>query len=534
MERIEIQSDEDSQNIFDRRPIVQSADTSPKTAWRKLISLLISLVLVVVLMGEASKPENWLWMGFNRDGKLPAQKTDSASPMVPKKSGGTGSEENSDSRTLSIRMTRDESGEMEPAAAADSKPDRQPQDPSAARQETEGTKDSESPLPSESTSLVQPQDAEEATAEQRGEASSTPPGSLRAARQFWGTVFTALSNQDKRRLTSLIFDLKKGAHYDQKSAQSMLEMLDQLDAAAQSRSLTILQSLTGSDSQTADHTAEILREWNQELLPYLRGTITKDLSTMDVEQAELAVWESHIESAALSVVRDLSEVHRPEEGAAWIVNWMRLLKDPSLNFKSVTIADLNRQPEAFRGQPVTLTGTCVGIERLNLINPYLGTDTYYILWINPGDGDRNVFCTYTLKLPEGIDPPTETFAKANFDVRIKGVFHKNRSYTGSEGQIETCPLVLAEQATIIFRPVVEDSLRMPAWFLPLMGVILFTAALAALFSVYRSTQHKTYPPGRGYSRLRLGDDLDDLQNDPSIQTPQERLAEFEKRAHQDE
>lgn len=543
MARIDFHLDDDSPRIHTRRPAVPPVDTSSRGAWRKLFSLVLCFLLVLILMVEARKPKNWLWMGFDRDGRLPVAADQRAEAFDP--TPRISSRFSNSSDEISIRLPGSAQTVNEPTSAISEitqPPSEQPanqQPEQAASRGTQQDRDVAASQPVQTAAAPPQQDGPITTdpVTSDAEPGQQPPSrpaanSLRAAQQFWATVFSELSNQQKRQLASLIYDLRKGKAYDRATADSLRAMLRQLDESTQKHALALLQSLQATDIQGAASLAANLRDWNESLLPYLRGAIDKDLTTMDVDQAALRLWESHIEGAALDLVRDLSEVHRPEEGAAWIVNWIRLLDNPTGPFRSVTVPELRQQPAAFRGQLVALKGTCIGIERLNLINPYLGTDTYYILWITPADPEKSVFCVYTLKLPEGLEEPKETYAKADFDVQIKGIFHKIRSYVGSEGQIETCPMLLAEQATIIYRPVVEDNLKMPSWFLPLMGVILFAAAIFALVSVYRSTQHKTYPPPKGYSRLRLEDDFKELQNDSSIRTPKERLAEFEQQHKQ--
>ena len=57
-------SSQDEDAPFRPHSIVPSADRTSRAIRTKLLMLFAMLILVIVLMKEAGKPERWEWMGF--------------------------------------------------------------------------------------------------------------------------------------------------------------------------------------------------------------------------------------------------------------------------------------------------------------------------------------------------------------------------------------------------------------------------------------------------------------------------------------
>jgi hypothetical protein len=492
METYDIEIKEDNQPVIPRRKLNPPIDYSSRAVRRRLFMLVASFFLILFLMREVRKPERWQWMGFDKNGRQIVTATE-ANPSAPTEAPSTSTTEADFVETpgITIRMN----------------------------QESLESKNTPS-IPSTPQAGELPQVAQTEQKQDRE--------SLRGVRDFWKAVFLKLDNKQQQNLIALFYELVQGQSYDDATADKMRAMLDQLDSVAKAQSLSELEALQNTNSPLADQIVASTREWDQSFLPFLRGAIDKDMTTLELDKSAFGIWQSHIESAALTRIRDKSEVYRPDEGAAWLVNWTRVLKDSGGSYKPATSFDLSTQPEAYRGQAVEISGTVAGVERYLMVKNALGIDCYYILWIVERKPEFPMVCVYTLKLPEGIEPPKENYARADFDVKVKAHFHKLRNYVGSEEQIETCPMLFANQAQIVFRPVVESTWRIPFWFMPAIGVILLCSAVAALVSVYRASQHKVYPAVYSKSRLRLDESLDELKNDPSIKTVKEQIAELEK------
>jgi len=91
-----VEEEKDNQQIFERRKNIFADTVSNKsrasskghsrTVRRKLYFLFGMLVMVLLLMKEASKPENWQWLGFEanqpREGAIFLEDVGSLSPSV--------------------------------------------------------------------------------------------------------------------------------------------------------------------------------------------------------------------------------------------------------------------------------------------------------------------------------------------------------------------------------------------------------------------------------------------------------------------
>ena len=64
--KIEIQTDESEDGPH---KLAKPVEFNSKGQRTRLLVLVSSLMLVLIGMNEARKPENWAWMGFDRNGK---------------------------------------------------------------------------------------------------------------------------------------------------------------------------------------------------------------------------------------------------------------------------------------------------------------------------------------------------------------------------------------------------------------------------------------------------------------------------------
>jgi len=144
----------------------------------------------------------------------------------------------------------------------------------------------------------------------------------------------------------------------------------------------------------------------------------------------------------LDAVRDDTVFRAPESDA-----WFHLLELLEKNTEErlakgssgpVGYLQLERQPQAYRGRLVTVSGTARSAQEVAAPENAYGIERYYQIWLQPLRSDPELIVVYTLYLPfdfpvgEELDEP----------VSATGFFFKRWAYPSRSG-ILTAPLVLA-------------------------------------------------------------------------------------------
>lgn len=161
-----------------------------------------------------------------------------------------------------------------------------------------------------------------------------------------------------------------------------------------------------------------------------------------VERADGRAYFPGVHAQYFDAVRD-DTVFRAAESDAWF-HLLELLEqntDERLAAASsgpVGYLQLNRQPQAYRGQLVTVSGTARSAKEVAAPENSYGIERYYQIWLQPLRSDPELIVLYALHLPldfplgEELDQP----------VSATGFFFKRWAYSSRSG-ILTAPLVLA-------------------------------------------------------------------------------------------
>ena len=161
------------------------------------------------------------------------------------------------------------------------------------------------------------------------------------------------------------------------------------------------------------------------------------------------------------------------------------MDDASLG--EVGFVQLYQQTQEYRARVVTIKGTLRRAEyqTVSLENEY-GIEGYYIGWMEPAGGPRELISVMFLQSPEGM-PLGESIAA---EVTFTGFFYKRFPYQAVDAR-RSAPLVLAKEPQ--WTP--PAPLRPPPAWKPLQfGIAVGVTALAAIaFSVaaWYYSQHRS-------------------------------------------
>ena len=155
-----------------------------------------------------------------------------------------------------------------------------------------------------------------------------------------------------------------------------------------------------------------------------------------------------IDPSWLSALRD-DTVFRSTEVDAWYV-MLAVVRDASSDqfavhsVGMVGFTQLYRQPDAYRGKAVELSGVVKRCHRIKAHDNPHDIQDYYRCWLWP-QGSVNPVVVYSLTIPQQFP----TGMSINEDVSVEGLFYKRWAYKAVE-DIRVAPLVIAR--TLAWEP----------------------------------------------------------------------------------
>ena len=512
-----------------------------RAAKLRLFSLVGLLLLVIVAMKEAGKPERWMWLGFDepaqtefvKDHDIGADDIVLQTKGMKADAGGQGGEPNGDLGFMPDRVA-DQFAESVSGLKGQSETDNM----------NSGTT---------SSALQQKQDPQK-----------TPE-----AIDFWRSAFLKLTNSQQEAFYELLRRIDASQISPPENLQAELPFddtirkLKELQENSQAKALSYLSGMSIGDRKTkqTERLFAFDESWRQHVLPALEASVAGEDFTM-ADQAAIRSVRSTIDPIVMQDVEDMTGIGNPGDKLAWRAIWDFAQRDGETNQKNAqtetTLLQLSGQPAAFRNQAVSITGTALTIRRKTLKRTMLHLDHYFELWIDPPSRiNDGLVCVYVAALPNGFEdaldssgknsldkkPPgkdpsaavTEQFQTIKIPVSVNGRFFKIRSYQDAGKSVSHCPVVIAETFTADLQPVTSTAAA--SWRPSVMTVLAFfvvagIAAIAIAFAVYQSTQSSSKTANKPTSN-RVARSLDALTDDDSVMTDAQRVSQLNEQLEED-
>jgi hypothetical protein len=196
----------------------------------------------------------------------------------------------------------------------------------------------------------------------------------------------------------------------------------------------------------------------------------------------------------LDLVRD-DTVFLPDEADAWfhLFDVLRQRELPALepySLGEVSYVQLDQQPQAYRGQVVSLRGIVRGAKLIEAPINAFNVSRYYQLWLQSDRSSPELEVVYCLGLPEGFP----LGGRIEEPVSLTAIFYKRWTYSSREG-LTTAPLLAAK--TVDWTPArpTPPTPRPPVVRQVAIATLsaLALTALALVFIFYRTrTSRKRY------------------------------------------
>lgn len=422
-----------------------------QSAQRRMMLLAGLLVLVLLMMHEAQKAENFHWLWYLQGQPIP-----------------DGQEAQLDTRMREQIPSGDLDSSFGPLVMG-IRADQQPSPASSPP----GLPEPEDPL-SDTARLAQ------------------------AETDAWSGLIRAMDRGMRRRFLNGLKSARDGQLADLPTRRAWPDLVAWLDEGWNHYLQQARQSLDDDEiiltqderQQWLDILDQMHQQWQTQSLPALKQLAESPPAT-SAHQAEIERIQTELDTVFLAEIRD-NTVFRAAETDAWFRLLERLavndVGDPSQTVAPmVSFGQLFKQPDVYRGRLVTVQGTARRAEFMEAPENIYGITDYFRLWLQPS-GSNSPIVIYSLEIPERFPAAVIAEAPGSFldmdeAVQVTGFFFKRWPYPAQDGT-RLAPVLLSR--TLSWSPSttgLADPERLPGWtfWLALFsGTAVFGAGVAAL------------------------------------------------------
>ncbi|MGV3608640.1 MAG: hypothetical protein ACO1RA_19715 [Planctomycetaceae bacterium] len=350
----------------------------------------------------------------------------------------------------------------------------------------------------------------------------------------WREVYQSLDADQKTLLFDLLGSGFGRAALSGDDIPAAEKLIVTLTERWEAYSVKAFQSLAAIDETDRNQWVEILRAVNgrqkDKLHPALHKLTTAARPTAD-ELSEISAFQALVDSFALKKVAD-DTVMRPADHQLlyrYLAEPLPVSKDAQ---SSITFLELVKQPDAFRGKPITIRGRVKEVSRQVASKNRNGISDIYMYWLMLEDGPTSPIQVMSALPPEGfpkiLQPDGKTRQRMQEDIVFQGYFLKRFAYQAKDGDRVT-PLILTHQPTWIqtktLREQREDEpfINDVMFSVPVVVVLSFTIVAVVYFLAF----HKRKQPALTPPSAEL---LHALEQLPVPPTTSESLKQLENQA----
>lgn len=394
----------------------KAASKSPNFSTRavklRLFALVCGVMLVLVLMFEARKPENWAWMGF------------------------TEFEPNIDTRYLNNLQESD----------------------SLQNSATSSNTQAKSPKSNTTESAA---NSNEANAKVIAATSKQVDEFAKAEKTFWDSIYSELNYRQRMLLMEGLFLARRDEKLVEEKTSEWVRIAEEVETASdiyQADILKYLNALPESDPQRGSLSDILFRFQNRstEFLAVFKKIVatsneTESPSSEQPEKAEdqkfktsLKNLQTVVDRTALGFVQDnaLQSFSDDQPAMFRLIDMIqsgeyKLDKESNNELEPVMFAQLYKETERLRGKKVRFTGHIRGAYTSKPVKNYLGLDELNVFWVQIS-GAQNPVAVYSLSAPKDFVIPLKPLddseqPKIREPVEIRGVLFQKMVYAAGDG-----------------------------------------------------------------------------------------------------
>ena len=367
-----------------------------------------------------------------------------------------------------------------------------------------------------------------------------PPTASQASRDLqsthlslWTAILKKLTSAEQQTLVDTLHRARNGKRGNDQQQTNWWDLYQKIDLLYQKYEQQLMLSihststaLTPEQKTRAQAVLSQLRmRWTQSqrkaFLDILETTSAQD---PEANQNEYQFVQHILDQIGISRINDHT-VFRNSDNLAWfrMLETLRTAAADRLQASVVVtpnILELSKQQDTFRGKLISMRGEVRKAYRVQAPTNQLEIQQYYVLVIRPSGGGTTPLIVYCLQPPTGFPAlPDKDIDRRTADindvVQVTGYFFKSWAHIGTQGQMHSSPLMLANSfqwlphAQMPQTTSAKSASQLPVWALfviPLILAILFTAGVYLMSRWKGQTATDTSPTDISQHLAGLSDD----------------------------
>ena len=494
--RFDKSSGDDSQ-VARSESVVPPVDKTSKAIRLKLLMLFSMLILIIIAINEAGKPERWEWMGFDQ-------------PPTSVKTMDLGHQADQTAAKIEFEQNTGERN-------AD-------------------------PTPGNKTGIL--------SSEKSNSTFSVAPSTDRAppvlvgtyqgdypiaAVQFWENLFRKLPPDPQSCFLRLVTRIRNGITTPEDQQAEAKRVVQTIKRERDSYEQTLFDKLAVATDGTPEK-IELLNQlnesqdiWTDKIFPALSESSSGRDTTLSQQNAVIRL-QTVIDGLLLQQVQDHTSLGWTGDSGSWIRMWEKVTSSASPVAELAGAAPVKRielmgQPSVYRGQPIAIEGWVRSARKKRLpTDTALGINHYYILWVRPRESKLGPYCIYSQKIPDSFPTLSNEFTDVNQLVQVQGYFFKIRNYIAADSSVQECPIIIAPNLQVLESapmPLLDKWQPSRLTLTTAFVIIPLGATLIAWFA-FQTSRTRQQSPAKS-TKKRIHDSLGSLVESPEVQTDREKI-----------
>jgi hypothetical protein len=321
-------------------------------------------------------------------------------------------------------------------------------------------------------------------------------------RTLWIAILKKLTSAEQQTLVDTLHrarNRERGNDQQQTRWWDLYQKIDLLyQKYEQQLMLSIHSTTTALTPQQKTRAQAVLGQlrtrWTQTLRKAFLDILetTPHEQTLEANQREYQFIQHILDQIGISRIDDHT-VFRNSDNLAWfrMLETLRAAAADRLQASVLVtpnILELSQQQDTFRGKLISMRGEVRKAYRVQAPTNQLDIPQYYVLVIQPSGGGTTPLIVYCLQPPSGFPSLPDkdldrTTADMNDVVQVTGYFFKSWAHVGTQGQMFSSPLMLANSFQWLpHETIAPTTSAKPASQLPVWAIFSISLILAVGFT----------------------------------------------------
>ena len=320
-------------------------------------------------------------------------------------------------------------------------------------------------------------------------------------RTLWIAILKKLTSAEQQTLVDTLHRARNGQRGNDQQHTHWWDLYQKIDLLYQKYEQQLMLSIhTTSTALTLEQKTRVqavlgqLRtRWTQTLRKAFLDILetTPDERDQEANQTEYQFIQHILDQIGISRIDDHT-VFRNSDNLAWfrMLETLRTAAADRLQASVLVtpnILELTKQQDAFRGKLISMRGEVRKAYRVQAPTNQLDIPQYYVLVIRPSGGGTTPLIVYCLQPPSGFPSlPDKDIDRSTADmndvVQVTGYFFKSWAHVGTQGQMFSSPLMLANSFQWLPHETMATTSAKPASQLPVWAIFVIPLILAVGFT----------------------------------------------------